>query len=545
MSIDKLIDQLAFGQTGVRVSSCLGMFLSPEAVCLAQSHVAGGKAVVDALVRIPLSPPAGGAIRATATASSGTLNADFLADNDKIGPLLREAVSQTRWNTKHVFVTLAYQIGLLRYFTMPAVERRFWKSSVPLEAKKYIPIAFDQLNYDFQVIPLEPDPGGRSRQGALVAVTQKKNIASINELLEGAGLNMVGIEVAPCSVMRLWDLLEKGKDGRPYCQVHFDAGSIRILVADKGIPVFFRDVFLGEEPAVSDLRRLDLGGCIGFAQKQLGVGAMSEVRLSGSGVELAAWQEAIAQEVAAPVEVQDIAGMLAIPSGDWGSYAAIGASARFTAPSPTVLDVGQVGKVSADERRTARDIFIVSAAVALWFLSCGLIQGFLCRRDLKELARYKRPPDIEMAFAGKPVAAIEEMIASLRAQVEVAQGLQAQSSKATAILKDVIDSLPDKVWLTRISLSNPILKKNPAGDQEMSLAGHCVGPTPGDERDLAYEFKERLLKSPVVGKFFSDIQISYAAKPIPENTNQTLDPDALARMVEERTAFEITAKAGK
>jgi hypothetical protein len=37
-------------------------------------------------------------------------------------------------------VTLSHHLGLLRYFAMPAIDRRFWKTSVPLEAKKYIPI---------------------------------------------------------------------------------------------------------------------------------------------------------------------------------------------------------------------------------------------------------------------------------------------------------------------------------------------------------------------------------------------------------------------
>ena len=161
---------------------------------------------------------------------TGTLNTDFLNENTKLTALIKQSMSSITWNSKNVMVTLSHHLGLLRYFTMPAIDRRFWTNAVPLESKKYIPIPFDALSHDFQIVPLGPDAAGRPRQGALICVTQKKNIANISALIEALGLKMLGMEVAPCSVMRLWKR-PHATPGKTH-PVHFDGGIIRILLAD-------------------------------------------------------------------------------------------------------------------------------------------------------------------------------------------------------------------------------------------------------------------------------------------------------------------------
>ncbi|MCX5795116.1 MAG: hypothetical protein NTY77_06455, partial [Elusimicrobia bacterium] len=281
---DEIIEKVAFGQTAPKLSSTLGMYLSPDTIYIAQTNMErSGKLVVEHLVRIPVPIPAE---KKDAGTMTGTLNTSFLTENQKLGTLIQQSMSQFKWSTKHVMVTLSHHLGLLRYFTMPTIERRFWKSAVPVEAKKYIPIPFEALSYDYQIIPLPPDAANRARQGTLIAVTQKQNLANISAMLQNLGLSIAGMETAPCSALKLWQALDKSVGGAAYCQVHFDGGNVRILVADKGFPVFFREVFLGEEANVSDQRKLDLGGCITFAQKQLAVGAVGHVAISGSTASL-------------------------------------------------------------------------------------------------------------------------------------------------------------------------------------------------------------------------------------------------------------------
>lgn len=544
MALDDLIEQLSFGKATVKVSSCLGLYLSPETIYVAESHIEKGRLAVDHLVRIPVPQPELSG-KATSGPATATLTADFLMDNEKLSALITQSMSQTRWSTKDVFVTLSHHFGLARYFTMPAVDSRFWKSAVPLEAKKYIPIPFDLLNYDFQIIPLPPDARGKPRQGCLVAVTQKKNLVNVADLLQALNLNLIGVEVAPCSVLRVWEALDKALEGKPYGQVHFDGGNIRILVADRGFPVFFREVFLGGDAALSDLRKVDLGGCVSFAQKQLSVPALTQVRVSGSSPSLAGFKEAFTQETGTPAVIQDTASLLGVKAGDWGGYAAIGASARFLAPSATTLDLGQVGKISDEEKRAARDILLLSGLLALWFVAAGLVNTFLYHRKAQELLKYKRDKAIEAVFSGKSAAAIEEMIKGMQDQADFTQGLGPDAPKATALLKDIVDSLPEKAWITALRLEDPLHKGGMVG-QELTISGSCVGASISEERDMAYQFRDKLAKSPVAGKLFKYIeQPSCQSTPIAEEAKQGLDPDALADKMELRTSFNIVARTVK
>ncbi|HEX4046770.1 MAG TPA: pilus assembly protein PilM, partial [Elusimicrobiota bacterium] len=274
--LDALVEQLAFGADPAKGGSCLGLYLSPEVVYLSETHSAAGKLVVDHMVRIPIP------VESKAAGATATMNTDFLADPAKIGGMIRQSMSQLRWNSKNVRVTLSHHLGLLRYFAMPGMDRRFLRSAVPLEAKKYIPIPFDVLAHDFSAAPLPSDATGKQRLGILIAVTQKKNIANVQGLLASLGLTLVGLEVAPCSVLRLWQTADPQKDGSAYAHVHIDGGSVRIMVVDHGVPVFFREVFLGADAGAADMRKIDLSGCLAFVQKQLGLATVSRLHVSGN-----------------------------------------------------------------------------------------------------------------------------------------------------------------------------------------------------------------------------------------------------------------------
>ncbi len=533
---DALIDELAFGKARRKPGPCLGLFLSPEVIYIAETRRQGDKIVVDHLVRIPVPAP-----EKAPAAPTGTLNTDFLTDNQKLAAVIKQSMGAIKWSTKDVFVTLSHHLGLLRYFTMPAIDRRFWAAAVPLESKKYIPIPFDALTHDFQVVPMAPDAANKPRQGALICVTQRRNIANITALLDSLGLKMIGMEVAPCSVLRVWETLDTARAGKTHCQVHFDGGSIRILLADHGLPVFFRELFLGQEAQLSDQRKVDLAGCVGFAQKQLGVGPVGQFFVSGNTANLPQWQEAFTREIEVQAAVQDTPQRLGIKAGDWGGYAAIGASLRLLAPTPISLDLGQIGRVSEDERRTARAMLVLAGAASLFFALVGIYRSLTYNYHAMELQKYRSDPQIEAVFRDKAQPQIDEMMRGMRAQIQSAGIVENDTPRTTALLADVVNSLPDNTWLTQIHLDHAMLNTN-ADAFMMVLKGRAKGASMAAEQELAFDYRQRLLNSQVAGKTFRDIQVEVQGKPLPENAGPQGDPDALQSQLEDRTEFTVTLK---
>lgn len=534
--IDQLIDTLAFGMGKAASGPCLGLYLSPEMIYIAETRPGkGGSVTVDHLVRIPI-PPEGKAATGTMTMST-----DFLANPEKIAALIRQSMSQIRWNSKNVVVTLSHHLGLLRYFPMPPMDARFMATSVPIEAKKYIPIPFETLIHDFQSEVMPPDISGKPRQGVLISVTQNKNLDNITALMAALGLNLIGLEVAPCAVLRLWQAVEPVKGPAPFVQAHFDGGSVRIMICDRGLPVFFREVFLGAEAAISDQRKVDMTGCLAFATKQLGLTGLSKIKISGTPAALGPWKDAFAAETGLPCEIQDTAKLLSIKGGDWGGYAAIGASTRAFAPSTVTIDLATKERVTVDERQTARDIIILGMAAAAVIAAVGIFQTLAYSHRAQELNNYTVEPDVRAALEGlKPddiVAKLREMGEQLNRLKSVTGGKRLVLS---TVLHDVVEVMPDNLWFTKISVSNPLA--NDKDSMTISLRGRVHGASGAEEQDAAFQFKETLLRDPKIGAAF-DVQISVSGKAAaPDKSGSGLDPTALAQALEDRTEFTIELK---
>jgi hypothetical protein len=440
-----------------------------------------------------------------------------------------------------VVVTLSHHLGLLRYFPMPVMERRFLSSSVPIEAKKYIPIPFDALAHDFQAATMPPDAAGKPRLGVLIAVTQNKNLANISALLTSLGLNLIGLEVAPCSVLRLWQGVEPAKGPEPFVQAHFDGGNIRIMICDRGLPVFFREVFMGATASLSDQRKVDMTGCLSFAQKQLGMTGISKIKLSGTPATLGPWKEAFATETGVPVEIQDTAKLLSIKGGDWGGYAAIGASARASLPSAVTIDLATTDRVGVDERQVARDIIVAGMALAVFIAGVGLFQATTYSQRAKALNNYVVAPDVQAALQGLRPADIDLKLVEMRDQLARLRGVTGTKRLlVSTVLREIVELMPDNMWLTKIVVINPLA--NDKGVLELTLGGRVRGTTGAEEQDTVSQFQETLRRDPSLGQLF-DVQMSLQAKaPGVDQSGVGLDPEALARKQEERTEFTLELK---
>jgi hypothetical protein len=450
-------------------------------------------------------------------------------------------MSQIRWNSKNVVVTLSHHLGLLRYFPMPIMERRFLRSSVPIEAKKYIPIPFDALAHDFQAESMPPDTAGKARFGVLIAVTQNKNLANVSGLLTSLGLNLIGLEVAPCSVLRLWDAIEPAKVEAPFVQAHFDGGAIRIMICDRGLPVFFREVFLGSAATLDDQRKVDMTGCLSFAQKQLGLTGISKIKLSGTPGTLGPWKDAFTTETGLPAEIQDTAKLLSIKGGDWGGYAAIGASTRSSVKSSVTIDLAAKDRVGEDERQVARDIIIAGMVLAAVIAGVGIFQATTYSQRAKELKIYKVDPDVKASLQGLTPIDIKSKLTEMQDQLGRLHTVTGtKRAPLSTVLRDIVELMPDNMWLVKVTVTDPL--GDDKGRLDLSIRGRVRGATGAEEQDTAFQFKETLLKDPKLGPLF-DAQISVQGKAAaPETDTGGLDPAALARKLEDRTEFTIELK---
>lgn len=509
MALEETIEQLSFGRSIPRIDSCIGLYLSPEVLFLAEVKMSGDRPQVLHLVRLPV--PGTPESSAKTTRTIGTLNTEFLDHQEQVQAILKKAMSDIKWTSKHVMVTLSHHFGILRYFAMPAIDRRFWRTAVPAEAKKYVPIPFATLNCDFQVQDVGVGPDKKPRMGALFGVSHKKNLVNIQRLAKSIGLTVVGTELAPCSVERLWDRVSP-TNGDPYAQVHFDGGHIRILISDGSVPIFFREVFLADDATVLDRRKVDLAGCIDFTRKQIGSPGPKNVRISGRIGEMENWRKAFAQDLGREVQIQDTDKLLGLRGGLWGGYAAVGTALRHLAPTPLNLDLSTVGKISDEDRRAATTILAISGILAGILLLLGLIRFGQYQMKFRKLASIKSNTMVFEAFSGKTAYEIENMMADMKLKSGALGSIVRQRVTLTRVYEVLAELIPESAWLTDIAYANPISVGRGRGQpRNIIISGRVIDQSRAQEQDTAYRFAEKLRKDKDFTKAFKAIEIEVKA----------------------------------
>ncbi|MBI2789043.1 MAG: hypothetical protein HYX59_10215, partial [Elusimicrobia bacterium] len=238
---------------------------------------------------------------------------------------------------------------------------------------------------------------------------------------------------------------------------------------------------------------------------------------------------------------QDTAKLLSIKGGDWGGYAAIGASTRASVNSAVTIDLATTDRVGEDERQVARDIILAGFALAAFIAGVGVYQITTYSQRARVLNDYKIEPDVQAALQGLRPADIDLKLVEMKDQLEKLRAVTGTKRlMISTVLRDVVALMPDNMWLTKVTVLNPLA--NDKATLELSLSGRVRGATGAEEQDVAIAFKETLLRDHSIGPLF-DVQLSLQGKAAaPEISGQGLDPEALARKQESRTEFVIDMK---
>jgi len=242
--------------------------------------------------------------------------------------------------------------------------------------------------------------------------------------------------------------------------------------------------------------------------------------------------------------IQDTPRLLSVKSGDWGGYAALGASAHALVSTPMTLDLAATERVNDEERRTARDIMLAGAAASVVLAGMGLLKSATYSYRSQELRKYPLAADVKAVIGGKSPAQIDGLLMEMQKQLNDVRPLAETSRpKMSVIMREIISLMPDKLWLTHITISDALDAE--AGVFHLTLSGHVQDQTAADEQAVAFKFKDDLIKSPLLGRWL-DVSLSIQ-KDISSNAEsnmQGLDPEKLRKNLESRTQFtmEITAK---
>jgi type IV pilus assembly protein PilM len=166
---------------------------------------------------------------------SGCIEDGRIINKPKVAQIIKAAVAAAgpkKIKTKKVFCSLPESKVFLRVLSIPKMEKTEIGEAIKWEIEASIPLSVDQVYYDWQLIS-----ESAGKQNILTVAVSREIIDDILEVLEGADLEVYGLETESVATTRS---LIDSSDTKNEVSLIVDLGSKRtnFIVAEGNIPFF-------------------------------------------------------------------------------------------------------------------------------------------------------------------------------------------------------------------------------------------------------------------------------------------------------------------
>ena len=118
-----------------------------------------------------------------------------------VSEALKELWRRGRFRGKEVILGVANQRVVVREVSVPWLEDKELRASLPFQVQEYVPISLDEAVLDFHILE-EFEREGRRMLRLLVVAAQKIMIQQIVAAVEAARLRPVGLDLVPFAIVR-------------------------------------------------------------------------------------------------------------------------------------------------------------------------------------------------------------------------------------------------------------------------------------------------------------------------------------------------------
>ena len=157
---------------------------------------------------------------------------------------LMEKAGPKKIATKKVICSLPETKAFLRIISLPQMKAEEVKEAIKWEIEANIPLTLDQVYYDWQVLDV-PLTSEKDKMSVLVVAVSRSNVDQFQEVLEGAGLEPLGLETE--SIAEARSLLLENDDKRTTLIVDIGDRRSSFLVAVGSSPCFTSSVPLSSQ----------------------------------------------------------------------------------------------------------------------------------------------------------------------------------------------------------------------------------------------------------------------------------------------------------
>lgn len=247
-----LKDLLAgFGKS--KGASVIGVDIGSSSAKIVQLRLARGAAVLETYGEIALGPyvkvPIGKAVKLSP---------------EQVTQAVQDLIREANVTAKVAGISIPFSSSLITVLDLPKVDDEQLKRIVPIEARKYIPVAVSEVALDWFVIPkdegaqgafdrVNPDqsPVRAKGQEILLVAIQKNILQTYQALAASCGLTAEFYEIEIFSAIRS----SVGHGLAPILFVDLGASTTKIYVVERGVVRFTHLLTLGGQQMTETLAR--------------------------------------------------------------------------------------------------------------------------------------------------------------------------------------------------------------------------------------------------------------------------------------------------
>ena len=134
-----------------------------------------------------------------------------------------------------VICSLPETKAFLRIVFMPEMEEREIAEAIKWEIEANIPLSLEQVYYDWQILEKNIS-SEKNKTEVLVVAISKKTVEQFIDVLEKAGLDVVGLEIE--SIAQARSLLDEDRQDGAKMVVDLDEKNTVFMIANFGVPCF-------------------------------------------------------------------------------------------------------------------------------------------------------------------------------------------------------------------------------------------------------------------------------------------------------------------
>jgi type IV pilus assembly protein PilM len=223
----------------------IGLDIGSTAVRAVELAGGGGKPNLLRIAQQPLPPGAvaGGEIR----------------DPGLVADAIRELWHMGKFKSRQVVLGVGNQRVVVREVTVPWLEEKELRESLPFQVREFVPIPIEEAILDYQVVE-EFELEGRHMVRLMLAAAHKGMVQRMVEAVEAARLQAVGVDLVPFAIVRSAGsngdrLLQEDADLSDEAVVDIGAEVSSICVHSHGHPRFVRMVSWGGRNVTAAIAR--------------------------------------------------------------------------------------------------------------------------------------------------------------------------------------------------------------------------------------------------------------------------------------------------